>query len=125
MIQLIKFVVVGVFNTILGYGVMFSCMYIVGLSAVTSNVIGYLCGLVLSYTLNRKVTFKGTAKSRAEVVRFLLVFLVAYFSNLGVLMILIHSTVFPEWMSQIFAGVVYVFMSFFMNKYYVFRYSAE
>jgi putative flippase GtrA len=118
--QLIKFVIVGVLNTILGYGVIFGCMYLLGMDPVISNVIGYLIGLMLSYTLNRKVTFQSTSKSKTELVRFLAVFLIAYFANLAVLMILIRVGIFHEVINQIGAGAVYVFFSFFLNKYYVF-----
>ncbi|WP_077046219.1 GtrA family protein [Pseudomonas sp. KK4] len=118
--QLIKFVIVGVLNTILGYSVIFGCMYILGMDPVISNVVGYLIGLMLSYTLNRKVTFQSTSKSKSEVVRFLIVFLIAYFANLAVLMILINVGVFHEVVNQIVAGAVYVVFSFFLNKYYVF-----
>jgi putative flippase GtrA len=118
--QLIKFLVVGALNTLLGYAVIFACMYLLGLSALLSNVIGYAFGLVLSYVLNRKVTFQSTSKSKAEVFRFLLVFLIAYFANFFVLLMLINVWKFHEGGSQLVAGVVYVLFSFVLNKYYVF-----
>jgi putative flippase GtrA len=118
--QLIKFVIVGVLNTILGYSVIFGCMYLLGMDPVISNVVGYLIGLMLSYTLNRKVTFQSTSKSKSELVRFLVVFLIAYFANLAVLMVLIKVGIFHEVVNQVVAGAVYVFFSFFLNKYYVF-----
>ncbi|WP_160108874.1 GtrA family protein [Pseudomonas izuensis] len=118
--QLIKFIFVGVLNTLLGYAIIFSCMYLLGATAVVSNVIGYATGLVLSYVLNRKITFQSTSKSRSEIFRFLLVFLVAYFSNLGVLLMLIRIGSVHEGLAQVLAGIVYVFVSFFLNKYYVF-----
>lgn len=121
MIQLIKFLLVGVFNTALGYAVIFSCMYLLALSAVLSNVIGYSAGLIFSYTLNRTVTFKNISKSKTDIFRFLLVFLVAYFVNLFVLLFLIRVTGFNEGVAQVLAGLVYVMVSFLLNKYYVFR----
>ena len=121
MIQFLKFVVVGTLNTALGYAVIFACMYLLGLSAVLSNVTGYLFGLTISYVLNRSFTFKSTSKSTTEVVRFLFVFLIAYLANLGVLLALIRYAGMHEGVSQILAGAVYVVTSFLMNKYYVFR----
>ena len=44
--QLLKFAMVGVLNTTLGYAVIFACMYVLGIDAVVSNVIGYAFGLV-------------------------------------------------------------------------------
>lgn len=121
MIQFLKFVMVGTLNTALGYAVIFACMYLLGFSAVLSNVTGYLFGLTISYALNRSFTFKSTSKSKTEVVRFLFVFLVAYLANLGVLLALIRYAGMHEGVAQVSAGAVYVVTSFLMNKYYVFR----
>ncbi len=122
--QLIKFLVVGVLNTLLGYAIIFACMYLLGATAVVSNIIGYMTGLVLSYVLNRKITFQSTSKSKAEIFRFLLVFLVAYLANLGVLLMLIRIEGVHEGVAQVLAGIVYVFVSFFLNKYYVFHHAS-
>lgn len=119
--QLIKFLFVGALNTLFGYAVIFFCMYILGASAVASNVIGYLMGLVLSYVLNRKVTFRSTSKSRMEAVRFLFVFLIAYAMNLCVLLLLIRVGQVHEGLAQVLAGMAYIAVSFLLNKYYVFQ----
>lgn len=122
--QLIKFLMVGILNTLLGYAIIFFSMYFLSLTAVVSNIIGYMVGLVLSYVLNRKVTFQSTSKSKAEIVRFLLVFLVAYLANLGALLMLIRVGGVHEGVAQVLAGVIYVFVSFFLNKYYVFHHAS-
>lgn len=121
MIQFLKFMLVGTLNTALGYAVIFACMYLLGLSAVLSNVTGYLFGLTISYALNRSFTFKSTSKSKTELLRFLIVFLIAYLANLGVLLASIRYAGMHEGMAQVLAGAVYVATSFLMNKYYVFR----
>ena len=116
-----KFIFVGLLNTTLGYAVIFGFMYLLGASPILSNVAGYLIGLTVSYLLNRKFTFKSAAESRPELIRFLLVFLLSYFANLSVLVILISNFGVHDGMAQVLAGVVYVVTSFLMNKYYVFR----
>jgi putative flippase GtrA len=121
MIQLIKYLVVGLANTLIGYGIIFGCMYLLGLGPVVSNIIGYGLGLVVSYVLHRKVTFRSTQSRQAEALRFLAVFGIAYALNLLVLMLLIdHWQVHQGW-SQVIAGVVYVGASFLMQKFYVFK----
>lgn len=119
--QLLKFALVGVLNTSLGYAVIFGCMYAFGLGAVVSNVIGYACGLVVSYSLNRNFTFRSAAARRAEMVRFVAIFLLAYLANLGVLLLLIRRFGMHEGAAQAVAGVAYFGLSFVLNKYYVFR----
>lgn len=121
MIQLAKYIVVGVANTLLGYAIIFACMYLLGLSAEISNVIGYALGLVISYVMHRNFTFNSTQRRTTEVVRFVVVFAVAYLLNLGTLMLLIHHLQVHEAVAQVVAGVVYVGASFVMQKFYVFR----
>jgi putative flippase GtrA len=119
--QLTRFLAVGLFNSVLGYIVIFGFMYIVKISPEISNVAGYAVGLVTSYILNRKYTFNSKQNQPNEIVRFLSVFVVAYASNFVILIILIHRVGVHEGASQILAGLIYVIASFIMNKYYVFK----
>lgn len=119
--QLLRYGAVGVINTGLGYVVIFACMYLVGLGPVASNVAGYAVGLVVSYSLNRRFTFRSTGARRAEMVRFLVIFLLAYFANLGVLVALTRTFGVHDGLAQVLAGGVYFGLSYLLNKYYVFR----
>jgi len=78
-----KFIVVGVVNTLLGYAVIFFCMYGLQLGAYISNVMGYAVGLCTSYFLNRIFTFRSSRPKRPEVLSFFVVFFVACGVNLG------------------------------------------
>jgi putative flippase GtrA len=120
---LLRFATVGVLNTLLGYAVIFLCMYVLGQGAVTSNVIGYAVGLLVSFVLNRIFTFRSTSAALPEALRFLAIFVLAYLANLGVLMILIGQLHVHEGLSQVLAGVVYFVLSFALSKYYVFKIS--
>lgn len=119
--QFARFIVVGVFNTLYGFAIIFGCMYWLGLSAYVSNVIGYACGLITSYVLNRAFTFQSRTRGPSEAIRFLAVFGVAYLANLGLLYACVQWLEMNEGLSQIVAGVAYVGVSFLLNKYYVFR----
>lgn len=121
MLQLAKYILVGAANTLLGYGIIFGCMYLLGLGAEISNLIGYTLGLVVSYLMHRNFTFQSTQKRQPEALRFVAVFAVAYLLNLGALMLLIHRLHVHEGVSQVIAGVVYIGGSFLMQKFYVFR----
>lgn len=119
--QFLRFVIVGVLNTVYGFAVIFACMYWLGLSAYLSNAIGYGCGLITSYVLNRTFTFRSQARARGEVFRFLAVFGVAYLANLALLYGCVQWIGINEGVSQIIAGAAYVVVSFLLNKYYVFQ----
>ena len=119
--QLIRFILVGIVNTGIGYGIIFGCMYWVGLSPELSNVIGYMIGLVASYLLHRSYTFRSTQQRRTEFINFFIVFLIAYFANLATLIVLVRAAGVYAGLSQVIAGAVYVGTSYLLNKYYVFR----
>ncbi|MFP5391358.1 MAG: GtrA family protein [Gammaproteobacteria bacterium] len=121
LVQLFKYLVVGAANTLLGYAIIFACMYLLGLGAELSNLIGYALGLVVSYLMHRNFTFESTQARRAEALRFVAVFAVAYLLNLGALMLLIHRLHVHEGVAQVVAGIVYIGGSFLMQKFYVFR----
>ncbi len=119
-IQFIRFLGVGVINTLIGFTIIFACMYLARLGPEISNLIGYVCGVIISFFLNKKYTFNSNKKGHKEAIRFLIVFGIAYTANLLVLYILIHNIHISKDFSQIYAGIVYTVTSYLMNKYYVF-----
>lgn len=121
MSQIFKYLLVGAFNTALGYVVIFSLMYGAGLDALRSNVAGYLVGLSFSYFLNRTFTFKSNKKKSLEIFLFIGSFLVAYGLNLIALYFLIFYAAVNEAVSQLLAGIIYIGCSFVLQKYIVYR----
>jgi len=119
--QFLRFLTVGVINTVLGYCIIFACMYLAGLSPELSNIVGYAVGLTTSYLLSRNYTFRSKQQRRGEVIRFVVVFAIAYAANFLSLLVLIRHFGVHEGASQILAGAVYVLASYAMNKFYVFR----
>jgi putative flippase GtrA len=119
--QFVSFLLVGLFNTGFGYCIIFFFMYAIKFSPEISNVLGYAIALAGSYVLNRKFTFESNKKRTGEIFKFLVVFSIAYSANFAFLVFLIHIVNFNKGLSKILAGVLYVGVSFFMNKYYVFK----
>ncbi len=121
MIQLSRFIIVGLANTALGYAVIFSCMYLVGFSPELSNAAGYSVGLISSYFLNRQFTFRSTHERGVEFVRFAIVFISAFMVNFAVLIVLVRFLAVHNFLSQVIAGIFYIGVTYFLNKHYVFR----
>ena len=48
-IQLIKYAIVGVMNTLITLGVIFVCKSILGVNPYVSNALGYVAGLLNSF----------------------------------------------------------------------------
>ncbi len=114
-----KYLGIGVVNTIVGYSIIFSLMYI-GLNAFMSNFTGYLIGITVSYYLNKKFNFKSNKPHKEVFPKFFLSLFVAYLSNLGVLAVSIKLLMIDKYISQIIAGIIYVIIGFLGSKYFTF-----
>ena len=68
----LKFVLVGVVNTLVGAGIMFLLYNLAGCSYWLSSAANYIVGGVVSYFLNKYYTFKNTERSWRQVLRFAL-----------------------------------------------------
>ena len=121
MIQFIRYALVGVVNTTLGYGIIFACMFLLGWGPLPSNVAGYAVGLVASFTLNRRFTFRSQGSAHRDLMRFLLIFAIAWLANFAVLALLVRNGSVHEGVAQLAAGIVYFLLSFILSKYYVFK----
>lgn len=68
----VKFLLVGVVNTLVGSAVMFLLYHLAHWSYWPSVCANYLCGGIVSYFLNKYFTFQSTERSLAQVGRFVL-----------------------------------------------------
>lgn len=66
----LKFVLVGVVNTIFGYAIMFAFYNLLGLSYWVSSACNYIFGSILSYVLNKHFTFQDKSRGLQTVLRF-------------------------------------------------------
>ena len=66
----LKFIAVGVVNTIFGYAIMFTFYNLLHLSYWVSSACNYIFGSILSYFLNKHFTFQDKSRSWKTVLRF-------------------------------------------------------
>lgn len=120
-IHFIKFNIVGIINTIFGYSIVFGTMYFLNFDAKISNALGYILGVLLSYYLNRKYTFKSEARVKNEILKFFGVFIIAYTFNFLTLVLSIEYLHINEYISQVISAVVYTVTFFILSKFFVFK----
>lgn len=120
---LLRYGLIGVGNTFVGFGLIFFLMYL-GMVAEISNAIGYVVGIFLSYFLNRNLNFKSGNRHAEDLPRFLVSMAVAYVCNLLVLVLFHRYLKFNAYFSQIVAGVVYTLVGYILSKCWVFKVSA-
>jgi len=117
-VQFVKYNLVGIVNTFVGFSIVFLLMYM-GFSAILSNVVGYTIGSVLSYVLNSKYTFDATHKHQKVLVKFFMVLAIAYALNFMTLQYVL--TFMTPYLAQLCAAVVYTLSSFLMMRFFVFK----
>lgn len=80
---LLKFVVVGVINTLFGSAVMFAMYNLLGCSYWVSSAANYICGSILSFFLNKHFTFENKSKDVSVVIKFIVNIIVCYLLAYG------------------------------------------
>lgn len=78
-IEIFKFFMVGVINTVIGLGITFVCLNIFQLSYWVSTFFGNLIGACVSYFLNKNLTFKSKISNISGIPKFIMTILLAYF----------------------------------------------
>lgn len=80
---LARFVLVGLGNTAIGYGLILGWLRL-GLDDYAANMAGFAMGLPISYGLHRHLTFRARHRATtAEALRYAAAFLIAYAANLS------------------------------------------
>lgn len=118
---MLKYSAVGVINTAIGLSVIFICMELFHLSYIVSNILGYACGLVSSFILNKHWTFISKGHHGRELTKFLLVFFIAYgIQFIALVLFKERLGILPE-IAQIIGIAVYTGIGFLLNKFFTFR----
>lgn len=120
--QIVRFGIVGLANTACGYAVIVALLA-GGAGDVVANICGYTVGLILSFFLNRRWTFRdaGTVGRLSTALRFFMVFAVAYATNLSIVLAF-ASLGYSEQPLVHLAGVaVYTTVFYFGSALLVFR----
>jgi putative flippase GtrA len=121
----VKYLMVGMVNTVAGFAVIVFCLEVIGLNPVASNATGFAAGLIISFLLNRSFSFRSSVPVATGLLSFTAVAAVGYLLNLAALLAgqnILHLGTYP---SQILAVATYVLVVFFASKKLVFRDSAS
>lgn len=126
-IKLLKFIVVGVINTVVGASIMFILYNIVHLSYWVSSICNYVVGGALSFVLNKYFTFENTRKSIKQIIIYILnlvaCYAVAYIlaKRLVYMMLITVSESFKDNVSMMCGMCLYTALNYFLQRYIVFK----
>lgn len=80
----IKFLIVGVVNTLFGTAIMFGLYNLAGCSYWVSSAANYVCGSILSFFLNKNFTFQNKDSLQKTLPKFVLNILLCYLLAYGI-----------------------------------------
>lgn len=116
---LLRFLITGVLNTVVGLGVIYLLMWAFAMPERPANLIGYAVGVVFSYQVNSRWTF-GYRESLLPVLpRYVSVIVLAYCTNLVCLHVLLGWQV-NGYLAQALALPPYTAIGFVGMRYWVF-----
>lgn len=116
----VRFAIVGVVNTIVGLSVIYFCKFVLNVSDVPANVLGYATGLVVSFHLNSIWTFAYRGLVLLAALRFLVAFLISYGINLATVLILIEKLDVNSYLAQAAGIPAYTAAFYLLSKTFVF-----
>ena len=124
---ILKFLIVGVVNTIFGTIVMFSLYNLAGCSYWISSAANYILGSILSFFLNKYFTFQNRERSWGQVVRFTVNIAACYLVAYGVAkpamrMLLSGQSVSIQENAAMLVGMcLFTGLNYFGQRFFAFR----
>ena len=108
--QEFKFVIIGGFNTVLDFSILFGLTFI-GVNSIIANIFSTGIPFISSFVLNKKVTFKSENKTRKELLREMILFTIVTLFGLWGIQSVIISIVSPIFNNFIDNQSIVLFLS--------------
>ena len=120
-ISLKRYLIVGFFSATITLTIIYSLKWTVNLSDVYANIFGYSVGLIFSFNVNKNWTFNYNDQTQFIYFKFLLVFAIAYFANLNVVLICINYLNINSYISHALGVPAYTVLGYLGNRFFVFN----
>lgn len=116
----LRYLTVGLINTLMGYGVILLLQLRWEVHPVLANASGYAIGMTVSYVLNRRYTFRSHRNHAASMPIFVAATLLCYLLNVICLQFTMGVMHWPAAIAQAAAVLIYTVSFYFANRYWVF-----
>jgi putative flippase GtrA len=117
----LRYLAVGVGNTIVGLSVIYLGMYALGLGNAPANVLGYAIGILVSFVMNRRWTFKHDGATFPAFARFIGVLCVAYVVNLVTVLVLADGFGMDRYLAQAAGIPPYTLIGYLGSRWFAFK----
>lgn len=119
--QFQKFVVIGVFCTIINYCLFYVLYKFLNINYIIASSIGFMAGVFAGYNLNRIWTFGVQEKSHTYVVKYCSVYTTSLLAGLGLLEVLVSvAGLMPE-LANVIVIAFTTCTNFCGTKFWVFK----
>lgn len=118
--QIIAFTGVGVVAAIVHYGLLVGLVELGAWRAVQATLVGYIGGGVVSYWLNRALTYRSDRSHAQAGWRFAVVAAVGFCITYGVMYVLVERLGLPYLPAQIGTTLIVLFWSFVAHRLWTF-----
>ena len=125
--KLVKFLIVGVLNTLVGAGIMFALYNMAGCSYWLSSAANYVVGSILSFILNKRFTFQNGESLKSTVPRFIINVAVCYVVAYGIAKPLVRylmsgfSLKVQDNAAMLAGKVFYTSLNYFGQRFFAFK----
>lgn len=117
----IKFLLIGMSNTIILFAVYYIVILIAGSGYyLAGQTVGYFLGVVNSYIWNSRFVFKGGKAGAAAFVKMCLCYLLTYFIQAGLLYLQVNILHISEYVAPVIAVIITTVINYFLNKFFAF-----
>ena len=127
----IKFIIVGIINTVVGTSVMFILYNIFSVGYWMSSAANYIIGSIVSYFLNKYFTFQNREKSFKQIILFVINISLCYLIAYGVAKPMV-SFILNQYNEKIQGNIsmlvgmgLFVILNYFGQRLVVFRQSEK
>ena len=123
----LKFLLVGIINTLVGNGVMFLLYNLCGVGYTLSTVANYVVGSIVSYFLNKYYTFNKKEKSAKEIFRFIINIVVCYAVAYGVAKPLVYAILsaaapsVKDNLAMLAGSGIFIVLNYFGQRFFAFK----
>jgi len=117
----LRFVIVGVVNTLIGYSIIMLLFHILKLSYSLSYFLSYIVGIIISFFLNRQFVFFSKNNKLHEFIKFIIAFGISYLSSYVALYFFVEYKILDTNIAFFAGMVVYSTLFYLLNRHITFK----
>ena len=119
--QFLKFILIGIFSTIVNYSTFYALYEFLNLYYILSSALGFIVGVFAGYSFNKNWTFRVRDKSKAYVFKYYLVYIFSLFAGLAFLEFLVKVLSLDPRLANLMTIGLTTCTNFIGTKIWVFR----